>query len=337
MLDSYSARVRRWHWLLAALMAASASQSASAVGPIVDVNGFEGFALGALEGQQGWVSTGSAIGSATVQSSVVQAGAKAVEVQRGANVDRRWADPVNGFPTGRFVVIDWDMRVTPTGSVDAFGPFFGVEAYDAVPNIKLLGSLGVDASTGDVLYQAQTSGAFTETGVDAAFNVWNKFRIVLDFNAHNYHVFFNNAKLASSGFVDHSVAQPLNDFTDADIAALAAAGDNASMALTGTAYFDNFKVWDGVPGDFDVNGVVNGADLTIWRSSMGSNANGDADGDADTDGADFLIWQRQLGENILAATPAGSPVPEPGEIVLGAIALATLFARKSSIHRSPRR
>jgi len=322
--------IRHSHAFLLAvgLIAASIAGTASAVGPIVDTNGFEGFALGPLEGQQGWVSSGAAVGSATIQSSVVQSGSKAVAVARGPNVDRRWAKPVTGFPTQRFVVINWDMRVAPTGATGVFGPFFGVETYDAIPAtppLKVLGSLGVDATTGDVLYQPP-GGALTDTGVLAAFNAWHSFRIVLDFAGHNYSVFFNGAKLNASpiGFVDHTIANPLNDFSDADIAALGAGGDPGSMAQTGNAYFDNFVVFDGVPGDFDFNGVVNGADLAVWRSSMGVNANGDADGDLDSDGADFLIWQRQLGENILAATAAGSAVPEPGAFVLGAIALVIL-------------
>jgi hypothetical protein len=322
--------------LAAGLIAASIASTASAVGPIVDANGFEGFALGPLEGQQGWVSSGAAVGSATIQTSVVQSGSKAVAVERGPNVDRRWAKPVTGFPTQRFVVIDWDMRVAPTEALNVFGPFFGVETYDAIPAtppLKVLGSLGVDATTGDVLYQAP-GGALTETGVLAAFNAWNNFRIVLDFTGHNYNVFFNGSKLNPSpiGFVDHTLASPLNDFSDADIAALGAAGDPGSMAQTGNAFFDNFVVFDGVPGDFDFNGVVNGADLTVWRGAMGVNANGDADGDADSDGADFLIWQRQLGENILAATATAAAVPEPSALVLGVLALAALSRRGRGVN-----
>ncbi|MBX3427914.1 MAG: hypothetical protein KF688_19700 [Pirellulales bacterium] len=47
--------------------------------------------------------------------------------------------------------------------------------------------------------------------------------------------------------------------------------------------------------DFDEDGDVDGADLTMWQGGYGLNANGDANGDGVTDGADFLVWQRQLG------------------------------------------
>jgi hypothetical protein len=71
--------------------------------------------------------------------------------------------------------------------------------------------------------------------------------------------------------------------------------------------------------DFDHNGSVNGADLTVWRGAFGAsgNAAGDADSDNDTDGADFLVWQRQRGNGPIPA----SAVPEPAAMALVAIAL----------------
>ena len=49
---------------------------------------------------------------------------------------------MSGWPSQRYVCIDWDMRVQQTVSA-AFGPFFGVEAYDDdAASIGLLGSLG---------------------------------------------------------------------------------------------------------------------------------------------------------------------------------------------------
>jgi hypothetical protein len=308
-----------------------------AAGPIVDTGGFESFTLGPLGGQQGWLTAGAGGSSATVQSATVLSGSKAVTVQRAANSDRRWAKPVTGFPTQRFVVIDWDMRVAFSGASNTFGPFFGVEAYDgSVASAQtppgVLGSLGVDATTGDVLYQAAGTGALTETGVVATFDTWNHFRIVLDFSTDMYHAFVNGTKVAAPSFVDASFN--LNQFTDADIATFAAAGDAVANALTGTAHFDNFTVWHGVIGDFDVDGDVDGNDLTTWKSAYGTSALGDADGDNDSDGADFLLWQRQRGRNVLG--PVGSPgvassvaaVPEPACVALALMAAMGLWKRE---------
>ena len=54
------------------------------------------------------------------------------------------------------------------------------------------------------------------------------------------------------------------------------------------------------PGDFDLDGHVDGDDFLIWQQGFGvaagmSYEGGDADLDGDVDGEDFLIWQAALG------------------------------------------
>jgi len=143
------------------------------------------------------------------------------------------------------------MRVQGPAGINngnQFGPFFGVEAYDDAGNpIALLGSLGVDATTGDVLYQAAGTGVLTETGTVVGFGQWNRFQIKLDYSTHQYSTFVNGAMVgAITTFVDNA-AYPgqLNEFSDGDIAALAAAGDPTSLAMPGTAYYDNFLIREG--------------------------------------------------------------------------------------------
>lgn len=249
-----------------AICAASASWASAASFTIIDGEGFEAGAAnppsysttflgtGQLEGQfastnegfgsEQWVrSPVGGTSSAVVQDSVAASGSQAVRVDRAANSDDRWAVEVSGFPStdNPLVCIEWDMLVeeatsTPNGS---FGPFFGVESYDNEVSLLRLGTLGVDAATGDVLGINRASGFF-ETGVTVNFGEWNSFRIVLDFRTDTYYGFLNNVRLFDTDFEFIGGEQ----FSEADIAAIAAGGDPDSQAATGTAYFDNYLVFE---------------------------------------------------------------------------------------------
>src|SRR4051812_37129120 len=61
-----------------------------------------------------WITAGAGGSTAMVETSIVNSGSQAVQVVKAAaaNTDRRWAIPVTGYPTQRFMIIDWDMRVT---------------------------------------------------------------------------------------------------------------------------------------------------------------------------------------------------------------------------------
>ncbi len=124
-------------------------------------------------------------------------------------------------------------------------------------------------------------------------------------------------------------------------------GDFANSDLTdgGSLWFDNIKMEvfkdatsvtpntspnpslseGGVPGDFDGDGDVDGADLAAWAGAYGATAVGDADNDGDSDGNDFLVWQQNL------TGPAGqtSAVPEPtsAALLVGGL-IAALVARR---------
>ncbi|MCC6493807.1 MAG: hypothetical protein IT424_12395 [Pirellulales bacterium] len=229
---------------------------------IVDSQGFEAplftttfNTTGQLEGQTPatfngtWLRTkGAGSSTAVIQTAVVESGSQAVRVDRIGNSNDRWGIPVSGYPAGDYICISWDMRVDQTtGPAGTFGPFFGAEAYDDDGTaIGLLASLGVDATTGDVLYQAPDTGFLTETGVLVNFGQWNNFMIDLDYANHVASYYVNSTPLGTFGFVDqNNVAGGLDEFTDADISALAAAG-GASESLGGTAYYDNFTVVEGL-------------------------------------------------------------------------------------------
>ncbi|MEX0643148.1 MAG: hypothetical protein WD468_10635 [Pirellulales bacterium] len=237
---------------------------------------------GQLEGQVNPVGFGQAIspgqwlrplgtqtGTGVVQSTVFSptvlsgdvANTQAVKIDRINNSPDRWGIPVNnqgypeypgpnanGEPLQPCICINWDMRVEGPAGVPGdfpdgdFGPYFGVEANDDdVSGIKLLGSLGVDATTAEVLYQAPGSGDLTPAGPVTVFGTWHNYQIKLDYSTHDYTIYYDQFPLGTFAFVDGQNDQ----FSEANILALAASGAPADLVRAGTAFFDNFLVQEG--------------------------------------------------------------------------------------------
>jgi hypothetical protein len=319
--------------LLTAAVVLLACQQASMASDLLNTGGFEGYGLGPLQGQSSWNTIGSGGGTATVASSDGVGGSRGVRVDRGARSDDWWAvsHSGQGLPTARYVLVDWDMKVNSTGAGDTvFGPFVGVDAYDDSFYPQLLGALGVDATTRDVLYQAADSGDLTETGlmVDEG---WHHFQIRLDFLRAQYSIAVDNASVAGQpiAFVDGLSSS----FSDADIAAFAAGNDRASQRQTATAYLDNFLVREAFPGDYNIDGVVDAADYTVWRDNLESathslSADGDGDGNVDQD--DYLVWRTNYGATFAPASPVSAPAPEPSAVLLAASAALLACRRRAT-------
>ncbi len=100
--------------------------------------------------------------------------------------------------------------------------------------------------------------------------------------------------------------------------------DNVIVDTTGTIVVQ-------VPGDFDSDSDVDGADFVAWQTHFPTTSgatliDGDADGDGDVDGADFVVWQTHF-----PTTPGAgvNSVPEMNSaLMLIAGAAATLLARR---------
>jgi CubicO group peptidase (beta-lactamase class C family) len=79
-----------------------------------------------------------------------------------------------------------------------------------------------------------------------------------------------------------------------------------------------------LPGDFNRDGEVDGADYNLWQSTFGQSvapgvaADGNANGLIDT--ADYTLWRDRL--NATVATTAAATVPEPTTLLI-ALVLAT--------------
>lgn len=322
----------RWRALLGGVALLACAASAGAATSVLDSESFEApaYGPGALPGQQGWLAFGSPSTTADVQSAVAFRGAQSVRVDRAPSADAFFAVPLASVPSGRGVSISWAMRVAQAASPvpGQFGPFFAVSAFDdSSGTIGLLASLGVDATTGDVLFQQTDTGFLLETGVVAPFDQWARYRIDLDFQDDTFRAFVDGVEVVGpSGFVERGLG--LDALTDADITAIAAGGDPASQQATGSAFFDDFRVLDGLLADYSNNGVVDAADYTLWRDRTGS-ANPATVGDGNLDGvvnnADYTVWASAFGDTNSAAAVA---LPEPAGAALLAGGLAIIARRR---------
>ena len=92
-------------------------------------------------------------------------------------------------------------------------------------------------------------------------------------------------------------------------------------------FVNDVLVLDLPEGDYNFDGVVSGADYTVWRDTLGSTTIADADGNGDgiVDQDDYTIWS-----NAVIAS-ASSSVPEPstlGLLALGVVASGQSIRRK---------
>jgi hypothetical protein len=68
-----------------------------------------------------------------------------------------------------------------------------------------------------------------------------------------------------------------------------------------------------LPGDYDLSGVVDEQDYTVWRSNWGSSVpagtSADGNGDGMVDAADYVLWRMNLGAQLAAAAAAVVQAP----------------------------
>jgi hypothetical protein len=83
-----------------------------------------------------------------------------------------------------------------------------------------------------------------------------------------------------------------------------------------------------LPGDFNVDGRVDGSDYILWRKSLGQSGSvlaGDGNHDGVVDFTDYGLWRANFGVPLANgasfATPASAPsIPEPPAFLLALIA-----------------
>lgn len=93
----------------------------------------------------------------------------------------------------------------------------------------------------------------------------------------------------------------------------------------------NLAPVDVVEGDYNEDGVVDGADYVMWRHHKGSEVHVLIDGDHSNvvDDGDFDVWRNRFGGQPAAGALAGNnAVPEPAVLVLVLMGLGLISARR---------
>ncbi|WP_145284274.1 glycoside hydrolase family 113 [Pirellulimonas nuda] len=163
--------------------------------------------------------------------------------------------------------------------------------------------------------------------------------VAIETNSDGWNQAFPYAGINSRANQSFAVQVPLSAFglSSGIASANLHLGFAGSFSGTATIFVDRIALTDtsfvAPNGDYNGDGVVDAADYTLWRDSLGQNvtAGQGADGDANgvVDAGDYDLWRQSFGAVVpptAAASGGSSGVPEPGAGVLlmlaGAIAVA---------------
>jgi len=104
-------------------------------------------------------------------------------------------------------------------------------------------------------------------------------------------------------------------------------GDSSEGRIVESDYTNNTTriLVDLLPGDYNDDGIVDAADYTVWRNTLGESVSilttgADGNGDGTISAADYQVWKSNFGKT-LAAPGVGAAVPEPVGLTLAVITL----------------
>ncbi|TWT29766.1 Autotransporter-associated beta strand repeat protein [Posidoniimonas corsicana] len=114
---------------------------------------------------------------------------------------------------------------------------------------------------------------------------------------------------------------------------LASSAANKRSWFTGLGILNvtNGAVIEGLPGDFNNDGMVDAADYTVWRDNLGQDdgaLNGNGTGTGTVVQADYNLWRSNYGMSAPSLEAAAGVAPEPAALLLALTAMPLAVGRK---------
>jgi hypothetical protein len=334
---------------------------------LIDVGGGRGMSL-TLNDDQLFAAVNGDGPTAAIQTTITEGWHHAVIVVNENNPDNAMNDGLSLYLNGSLVqtltdldLDDWaggnawgiggpgTVVLDPLGSADetlATPQNFHGQVASARYYFAALGQDSVDQNYAALLDPTPLVGADTLT-IDGDFNLAAGATLEMDvFGVGNHDLLSVTGEATLAGLIDISLVNGFAPAVGDTFTILSAAGGlvDAGLSLVGDGMFD-FAIVNGTDlvlsiaggnlGDYNGDGIVDAADYTVWRDSLGSTGPGlvaDGNNDGTVDAADYAVWRSNFGNNYISGSVAGNAaVPEPTTIVLmllGSAALGTCRRRR---------
>ena len=124
---------------------------------------------------------------------------------------------------------------------------------------------------------------------------------------------------SGSGMLDlNTLIDPLSGWVLSDAADINDAGQITGQGLIGGQYHAYLLTPIAIPGDFNHDGTVDGADYIVWRKNPGGIYTQN----------DFNTWRTHFGQTAGSGASANATVPEPATFVMLFVTAAGVSTRR---------